>query len=260
METTLRRQESHVWLFRDNGKTLAYEIGIAFLALTAVLINIVDVPDNGFLKAINKAVLAIFTADYVVRFLIAQDKRRFFKNNLLDLIAILPFNFIFRAFRVVRLLKVLKLTKTIKALRIFTFSRKFHRGIKKFLETNGFIYMIYITTAIIFLAATLLYLFEKNHTITSFEDAAWLSFSTVTLFGYEGVENLTITGKVISGVLILVGIFFTSMLTSTTFTFFKDQNKEGGENFQERKVDLSDLDDQQFQEILNYTEYIKGKK
>jgi len=41
-----------------------------------------------YIKAINSIVLTIFAIDYVVRLMISENKANFFRENILDLIAI----------------------------------------------------------------------------------------------------------------------------------------------------------------------------
>lgn len=247
---------NHHNIKRKNKLTILYEIFIAVLALIAVANCVLDIT-NVYVKTIDNIILLIFAIDYVVRIACSSDKKKFFKENILELIAILPFNSFFRVLRITRLLKILKLTKTIKILRIFTFSKKFHNNIKKFLNTNGFIYMIYITIFIVIVAAVLLYIVERDNIISTFEDAVWLSFCSTSLFGYEGIENLTLTGKVITGALVILGIVFTGMFTATTITYFK--NRKGSKTTKNKILNLSELGDKQFNEVLNYIEFVKSK-
>lgn len=240
---------------------VSYEIFIAALALAAVVISALDIT-NIYFKIIDNIILYIFAVDYVVRIACSKDKRKFFSENILELIAILPFSSVFRIFRITRLFKLMRCTKVIKLLRIFTFSKKFHMNIKKFLSTNGFKYMIYITIFVVIVAAALLYIVEKDNVISTFEDAVWLSFCSTSLFGYEGIENLTLAGKAITGVLVILGIVFTGMFTATTITFFK--NRKNSKNVKckindNKILNLSELNDSQFNEVFNYIEFIRMK-
>ncbi|TCO69518.1 ion transporter [Marinisporobacter balticus] len=239
---------------------IVYEILIAVLALVAVITNIIDFSKNINMEVLNNGILIVFATDYFSRMFFSRNKKKFFKENILDLIAIIPFNSLFRAFRIVRLVKVVRLTKAIKILRVFTFSKKFHNTIKKFLRTNGFIYMIYITIFIIFLGSILLYIVEKNNVVTTYEDAVWLSFCSASLFGYEGIETLSLAGKIITGTLVISGIFFTGMFTATSATFFIRKQKNAKiEAIENRIIDLSDLNIQQFDEAMNYIKYVRSR-
>ena len=244
---------------RKKLSSLAYEVCISALALIAVVTSIWDFSGNTNVEKINNIVLSIFVIDYAERFILAANKRDFVRSNILDLIAIIPFSAVFRAFRITRLPRLARLTRAIKFLRIFTFSKKFHGNAKRFLKTNGFIYMVYLTLAIIGLGAELLYILEKGHTIKTFGDAIWLSFSTATLFGYEGVENMTMGGKLIIAVLIILGISFAGMFTATVATFFMNKDKRKSDELEQKIVELSDLSSNQFNEVLSYVDYIRSK-
>lgn len=238
-------------------QTLAYEIFISVLALVAVLTSVVDI--SGTNKIINNIVLLIFAIDYIMRLVISANKKTFFKENILDFIAILPLSSLLRGLRMIRLLKVLKMTKTLKFLRAITFSARFHKNIKKFLHTNGFIYALYVTTAIILLGSVLLYTVEKDGIVTSFEDAIWLSFCSASLFGYEGIETVSPAAKIILGSLVLIGLCFTGMFTGTVAAFFIN-GRDTEQTLENKILDLSDLSDSQFEEVQNYIKYVKYKR
>ena len=82
-----------------------YHIIIFFLALASVFLAVLDLL-RGLRPAelwIDRTIYGVFVVDYVVRFLIANNKQDFFKSNIIDLIAIIPLN---SAFRGLRLLKM----------------------------------------------------------------------------------------------------------------------------------------------------------
>lgn len=98
-------------------KKLWYEILINILALIAVVLAIMDLMDKippdyyGKYIILDMIILIIFAVDYFYRLLKAESKKIFFKQNIFDLLAIIPFSSMFRAFRIVRLFKILKLLK-----------------------------------------------------------------------------------------------------------------------------------------------------
>jgi voltage-gated potassium channel len=240
---------------------LAYEIFISAMALVAVLINLVEFSDRMLLQIANNMILVIFCIDYFTRLIISSDKKKFFKDNILDLIAIIPLSSVFKVFRMAKFFKIVRLSKTTKLVRVLAFSRKFHVKVKKFLQTNGFIYVIYITGFIIFLGAGLLYITERGNLVTSFGDAVWISFCSALLFGYDGIGEIGTAGKVITGILVIAGLFFTGMFTATTVTFFKRSDNDNEENrIENRVLDLSDFDDRKFHEAQNYIYYLRHKE
>ncbi|KAE9560622.1 ion transporter [Companilactobacillus bobalius] len=102
---------------------------------------------------IDIATLLIFCFDYFGRLYLAKDKGDFFRHNILDLLAILPFNTIFNAFRVFRVVNVLRFAKVFTLIRFIGTAGKMQKNAKKFLRINGFIYLIIICGIVLVTAA-----------------------------------------------------------------------------------------------------------
>jgi len=205
-----------------------YEIAMTFLALLVVFIVIVemlfDLSHNALevLRFIDTSILIVFIIDYFTRFFLSKQKIAFVKNNIFDLVAIIPFSSIFRAARLVRVLRITrltKLTKVSKVARIFRFTAyigRFYEKAQRFLKTNYFNYVIVISIIIILLGAVGLYFVED----IGFNDALWWAFVTATTVGYGDISPTTSAGRLIAAILMLLGIGFIGMLTGTIATYF----------------------------------------
>ena len=94
---------------------LLYDIIISTLAFTAVILVIIDLSDelNAWQIRLDQFILMIFTLDYLVRFIVAGNRRKFIRNNICALIAIIPLNTVFRSFKILRtpVLRLLKLPR-----------------------------------------------------------------------------------------------------------------------------------------------------
>lgn len=198
---------------------------------------------------IDKIIWGIFVIDYLVRFLISPSKIEFIKNNKIDLISIIPFNSLFkslRIFKVFRLMKVSKMSKLLKVVKFFKFSTlifKFKARAEKFLKTNNFNYVIYITVITILLGAIGLSISENK----SLRDSLWWSFVTTTTVGYGDISPSTNLGRIIASILMIVGIGFVGMLTGTIATFFlnnvvKENKTYKDEVIENIKLKLDDFD------------------
>jgi voltage-gated potassium channel len=254
--------------------TISYEVFITLLALVAVSLSLLDLTGKISIESCevlyytDLCILIIFSIDYVIRLILSNNKKEFFKQNILDLVAIIPFNSLFRAFRIVRLTrifritKISKLTKITRLARLFAFSRKFGGKIDKFVKTNGFVNILYLTITTIILGSVGIYIVEQDKTINSFGDAMWWSFVTTTTVGYGDISPVTILGRIIAAILMIVGIGFISMLTGTIATYFLNQREEKTDRkkYVKKIVDLSMLSEEEYKEVLNYIDYIKSKK
>lgn len=195
-------------------------------------INIISPPYS----IIDNSILIIFAIDYFVRLFYAKDKKRFFKENIFDLLSIIPVNNLFYVFRMARIGRAFRLLKLLRIFRLVGLTGRLH----KFLKTNGLVYYLYISLTVILIASSLYCISEK----VSFSTALWWSITTATTVGYGDVSPTTGLGKTAAILLMFLGIGFIGMLTSSLTNFFdtstdNDLEKELAELKQQNK-DLED--------------------
>jgi len=258
---------------------LAYEVIIILLAIIAVTITVLDLNNTITLKQgshlywLDLGILIIFTVDYGVRLFFASNKKEFIRRNVFDLIAIIPFNSMFRIFRAFRLFRVFKVTKIFRLTKMvkitkmarlvkgFALLGRLKGKLSTFVNTNGFVYTIYITVSTVILSTIGVYFIEFKAKSISFSECLWWSFATTTTVGYGGIDPMTFPARAISAVLMLVGIGFTGMLTGTIATYFLKMKKDINTDYKIGKtINLSDLEDERFEQILNYIEFIRSQE
>jgi len=200
---------------------IKYEIFIGILAVIAVILAILDMTLglSDWMIIVDNIILVIFIFEYIVRFLLAKDKILFIKSNILDLIAIIPFNSIFKIFRVfkmARLLKTARILKIFKLSKILAYLFRAGKKTKLFLNTNGFKYMLMLSCFMILLGGIVIQYAENM----GFADSIWWAFVTVTTVGYGDISPTTVIGRVMATILMLVGIGLIGALTSTITSYF----------------------------------------
>lgn len=194
---------------------------VVLLALWSIGLTILDFSTVIDLTAspwsvMDDGILIVFTIDYWVRFWRAPRKWAFFRHNLFDLIAILPLTSLFSFFRLARLTRIFRLTKLFRLVRLVGFIGRLRKPLKTFLRTNGFIYLVWASLAILILAATL-YAYAEH---VSWNEALWWAIATASTVGYGDIAPHTTIGKWAATLLMLVGIGFIGALTSTITTYF----------------------------------------
>ncbi len=253
--------------------SLAYEIFIIILAAIAVTITILDLTSmivllkGSFLYWVEFGILVIFIIDYFTRLLFSKEKGKFVKNNMFDLISIIPFNSMFRIFRAFRIFRVLKIskvfriTKMTRLVKAFALLGRLKERLNTFINTNGFIYTIYITIITVIISTIGVYFIEFKTKNIAFSECLWWSFATTTTVGYGGIDPETFAARMIAAVLMLVGIGFTGMLTGTIATYFLNtKNFKNEDIIKENFIDISDLEDDKVAQITDYIEFIRNKK
>ena len=201
-----------------------YDLIFSVLALIAVYLSICDifVGCTPFQKNVDSVITVLFVADYGIRLLLAKSKKDFFLGNVLDLIAIIPFNSLFKAFRIFKMLKVLKL---LKFARVSAYFVRFYRRVKFFFEINGLKYMVVSCLVCIVLGGFGIHFVEGMNLF----DGLWWSFVTATTVGYGDISPATPSGRVIAAILMLVGIGLIGSLTSSITALFFQKNSGQGE-------------------------------
>lgn len=236
-----------------------YELTMSLLAAVSVAFAIIDI-NSGLsvsLSTVDNLILLIFVFDYFIRLILSKDKISFIKSNVLDLIAIIPFNSAFRIFRIAKLAKlariskITKLGKFSKLSRLFAYSLRFMNKIKSFLNTNGFKYILSITAFLIVIGGIAIHFTEGM----SFSDGFWWAFVTTTTVGYGDISPSSNSGRLVAMLLMLVGIGLIGSLTSTITSFFLYHSKpssvadETVENIKARLDDVTSLTDEDIDNI-----------
>ena len=238
-----------------------YNIVIATFAIISIIFVILDLCqvinlNSQPFKTIDNGILITFALDYAVRFYKSDNRKSFFKNNIFDLIAIIPFNSIFsafRAFRLFRLLKLTKLAKLTRVLRATAFLGIIKHRLNGILKTNGFIYVLYANIVLILASSVIMMFAEKQ----SFPNALWWSIVTCTTVGYGDISPSTPIGRVIAVILMIFGIGLIGMLTGAITTYFTaNRSKDAQKECDEINEMIEQMDESQKQKLAEIAKII----
>lgn len=239
-----------------------YDAAAGVMAIIAIIVVMVDISDSltekeaYFIHNADNIIYLVFVSDYFIRLIMAKNKKRFFINNIIDLIAILPYGFIFS----------FKYGSTIKLIRVATYLWRLIDDIKEIVFTSNFIYAFGITIIITILGSIAIYIAESknNVSIRTYGDALWWSIVTVTTVGYGDITIVTILGKVIASILMMTGIGFLGMSTSSMSTYFfykyaENKIKKTKSHQEPEWLDISMLSDKDKKNIISYYDFLCSK-
>ena len=251
--------------FTENEKIeWVYDVVAGIMAIVAVLIVMLE-----FSKTLTESQMRIvhiadilvyitFVLDYFIRLCTSKNKKKFLKHNVIDLIAILPLGFLASS----------TFGSVFKLIKVVSYVLRLVGNVKEILFTNGFIYSLGSTIIITIMGSVGIYIFEYgvSETIVDYGDALWWSFVTVTTVGYGDISPSTTGGRFIACILMITGIGFLSMLTSTISTFFfsalENRKLKEKKEFQDKEqviIDISDLSLTQRNNLISYYEFLKSE-
>ena len=185
-----------------------YEVIMAIMAIISIVLivlsygSVIDI-NSGYPALLNNTLLVIFAIDYFTRLYLAKDKKKFFKENIFDLLSIIPVSASFNFFRlavVFRLVHLVGLTGKLNRL----------------LQISGLVYIIYISIAILIISAAMYSVSEH----VSYDQSLWWAIATATTIGYGDISPHTPLGKFAAILLMIIGIGFIGVLTSSLTNFF----------------------------------------
>ena len=223
-----RLQESLRGFFRIQ----TVELTIALLIVISVVLAIFELslpnssPILPILDPINTTLTGIFIIELTLRFLIAPNKKRFFKDYWLDIIAVLPVMRVFRITRIARLLRLLRLLRLFGLFRrnVCAFDHIIQKGALEYIIICGLILLTVSFGTVALLA------FEKqmNPDIGNVGEAFWFSF--YSLFSGEPVPGPpnSLGGKLVITFIMLMNATIFAMFTGTVSAFMVDQLRMEG--------------------------------
>lgn len=222
---------------------------LAVIVLVNLIVETVFIVNPNYYyisKIINKIISVFFLADIFYRFSQAENKIKFIKLNLFDLIISLPF-YHFKWQVVAYGLRSLKIILEFVLFRI-------HNALKSILT---------IGAALIVFSSIAILPFEEHNpaaNIHNIKDSFWWSLCTVTTVGYGDKFPLSDGGRVVAAILMFTGIGLYGSVFGYCANFFSDREKaknnsidtfeELNENM-ESKIQVLDA---KFQTILDYIE------
>lgn len=170
---------------------------------------------KNFILIFDVVLCAILLFDFFHKLHKTDQKGTFFKHNFVFLIASIPFELVFPLyFMVFRFLLVLKLFKLSGIL------ERYFKGMHQFVEDTRLdkLFTWIVFTVIIFTFA--IYFLDSSMDLF---DSLWYVVVTLTTVGYGDITPNTFSAKIVSILLLILGICIFSILTGAVSSYFSDK-------------------------------------
>ncbi len=223
------------------------------------LLGISPIPQP-IIAIIDIVLIILLAMDFIYRLSVASSKKIFFKESWLELLSLIPSITIFRIFRMMRIIRKSRL-------------KNFFLFVHNLLKTNSLYYVILVVILLAIINGGLLYRVEGAESIPTVADGVWLAFVTMTTVGYGDFVPVTSVGRLISILLMIIGVGFLGVLTGSITAFF---SRRRGVRKLEKKlvsahpvspesrvghtVDISDLSVEDREEVRRYVSYVRHRE
>jgi len=193
---------------------------VVFLAAYAAPILRPDLgtPWPAICELVTWAAWSLFVVDYVARLALSRDRVGFVRGNLFDLAVV-----------------VLPLLRPLRLLRLVTLLSVLNRNVGGSMRGRVAVYVGGATSLVLLIASLAVLDAErgaKGATISTFGDAAWWAFTTVTTVGYGDRYPITGEGRLIAGGLMLAGIALLGIVTASLASWLIDKVRDVEEHTQ----------------------------
>jgi voltage-gated potassium channel len=230
----IKRIKEAVWSILDQDgdiQSTVFDTSIIILilintvAIVAASFNSFAIAHEKLLSGIELFSVIVFSIEYIIRLWTANFRypsskhpylRYFFSTlAIIDLAAILPFYLPFITRLDLRFLRILRILRMFRVFKLGHYSESMliiGKVLKK--EKEKLITTIILTVIMIFVASTLMYYVEnpaQPDTFTNIIETTWWSIATFTTIWYGDVYPITVAGKLLGGIISLLGIMLVAL-------------------------------------------------
>ena len=215
-----------------------FDVSLLFAILLSVLAVILETVPNLqehhklFFFYFEWVVTVIFTLEYLLRLYVARKPLRYAFSffGVIDLLSILPayvsllfpgvrYLMVVRVLRLLRVFRILKLVRYVAAIRVL--QRALHASRYKI-----YIFLGVIGTLVLIMG-TLMYIVEGDHSgFSSIPQSMYWTIVTMTTVGYGDIVPVTVLGKMIASVMMLIGYAIIAVPTGIVTSELYDAQRE----------------------------------
>jgi len=202
--------------------------------------------EQHYLQLFEKASVALFTIEYIFRFIVADHKLGFVFSffGIIDLLAVLPFYIALgvdlrsiRALRFLRLFRILKMARYSRAI------RRFHRAF--IIAREELVLFFMVSMMAFYFAGVGIYYFEHEvqpEAFSSVPHSLWWALTTLTTVGYGDMTPITVEGKLFTFLMLMIGLGIVAIPSGIMATALAEARKMANQGGSEAAQPKSEAD------------------
>lgn len=193
---------------------------------------------------VDWAIWLIFTAEFVVLYRFAHDKRSYVKRSWLSIIIIVvSFPLLPYLLSLARLARLIRLMRLFRLMRLTAVTAVALEALNKIFGRQGVVFVGLSSVILILAGGAALALIEPEITEGGFTTGVWWAIVTATTVGYGDIAPQTSAGRIVGVMLMLLGIGIVGTLAASIAAYFVQQeDPEEVQNLKARIAELEDLD------------------
>ena len=216
-----------------------FKAALAIVSIVLIVLDFAAIIDiNGTNSKwfwLNNIILIILAIDYFYRLYLAKDRRAFFRNNIFELVAIIPVGIAFNWMKFAQLGDIGLYFRLLRLIRLAGLVGM----LKDILHTHGILYVIYFSIAFLMLGSVAISITEH----VSLDQAFWWAITTASTVGYGDISRHTISpqsllGKLVILAMILIGVGAMGIVTSSLTAYLMRRN-EGKVSIKDKDAELT---------------------
>lgn len=221
-----RTEQAHARRSQERYDRFANAVAIPFSILAFLWLLVLATPlvvhvpplASELLGVADSIIWVAFIAEYVIKISLAPSRSNFFKHHLVYLlVVVLPI------FRPLELANAIALAR-IGTILVYSLTRA-----HKIFSHKGVHFVLLSSVGILLVGSALEVQLEKGaagSNIHTYGSALWWAIVTVTTVGYGDKYPVTVGGRVVAVVLMIVGISLIGVVTATVASYFVEESAD----------------------------------
>ena len=176
----------------------------------------------GLFQLFESLSVGVFTVEYILRLwsctvdpryshpVFGRFRYAISPMGLIDLIAILPFYLPKLIVTDLRILRILRIFRVFRLLKVGRHSQALHFVVQAIKERRTELFMtVVVVVFMLVVSSSLMYYAERDHqpdVFSSIPESMWWGIVTLTTIGYGDATPISPTGKILGGIVALLGI------------------------------------------------------
>lgn len=179
-----------------------------------------------------------FTLEYGLRIYCSPEPRRYVMSffGIVDLLATLPLylSFFFPGIRYVLVLRSFRLIRVFRVFKLFSFLNEGDMLLRSLKASFNKIFVFFLFVVVLVISiGTVMYIVESGHPESGFTDiltSIYWATVTLTTVGYGDITPVTLVGRFLSTVVMLLGYTIIAVPTGIVSAALVDSNRKKGEH------------------------------